>query len=250
MRQSQCFPRDGSQTRPSPRGGDPHGSRRQRCGASRGGTRASETRGRQWWSIQTGSFLVCGPAAQVTREEAEVPRDRWDGLPSLRESPQAERRDRGLQGDAASLPGTSPSGCRCTWVAEGPERDSSAWPASLSPSKANVLCSPCHSAPRLKARWSLHSGSLVPVQDKDASRQERGEPAGLTQPGGPGRQAGTRPVGHGPLLPPPAPSALCPLTPTSQETNPARGQPRGWPGKRWVLGQVREDTRGVLDSQI
>lgn len=95
----------------------------------------------------------------------------------------------------------------------GPERDSSAWLASLSPSKANVLCSPCHSAPRLKAKWSLHSGSLVPVQDKDASREERGEPTGLTQPGGPGRQASTWPVGHGPLLPPPAPSALCPLTP-------------------------------------
>ena len=36
---------------------------------------------------------------------------------------------------------------------------------------------------------------------------------GVTQPGGPGRQASTWPVGHGPLLPPPAPSALGPLTP-------------------------------------
>ena len=58
MRQSQCVPRDGGQTCPSPRGGGPHGSRRQRCGSSRGGTRASETQGRQRWSLQTGRFLV------------------------------------------------------------------------------------------------------------------------------------------------------------------------------------------------
>ena len=63
MRQSQCVPRDGGHTCPSPRGGDPHGSRRQRCGSSRGGTRASETRGRQRWSTSEGQVSGLGTAS-------------------------------------------------------------------------------------------------------------------------------------------------------------------------------------------
>ena len=57
---NQCVPRDGGQTCPSPRGGDPHGSRRQRCGTSRGGTRVAETRGRQWWSPSDGQVSGLG----------------------------------------------------------------------------------------------------------------------------------------------------------------------------------------------
>ena len=61
---NQCVPRDGGQTRPSPRGGDPHGSRRQRCRASRGGARASETQGWQWWS-RAGLDSPAGGVVQV-----------------------------------------------------------------------------------------------------------------------------------------------------------------------------------------
>ena len=49
--------------RPDPsqsKGGGPHGSRRQRCGASRGGTQASETRWRQCWSPSDGQISGLG----------------------------------------------------------------------------------------------------------------------------------------------------------------------------------------------
>ena len=57
---NQCVPRDGGHTCPSPRGGDPHRSRRQRCGSSQGGTRASETPGRQRWSPSDGQVSGLG----------------------------------------------------------------------------------------------------------------------------------------------------------------------------------------------
>ena len=63
----------------------PHGSRHQRCVASRGGTRASETQGGSPGRLQMGKFLLREPAAQVTGEEAQVPRDKCEGLPSPEE---------------------------------------------------------------------------------------------------------------------------------------------------------------------
>ena len=72
---NQCVPRDGGQTFPSPRGGDPHGSRRQRCGTSRGGTRVAETRGRQRWSPSDGqvSGLGTGSLSVHVRKQRPQP---------------------------------------------------------------------------------------------------------------------------------------------------------------------------------
>ena len=95
---NQCVPWDGGQTRPSPRGGSPHGSRRQRCGASRGGTRASETQGTQRWSPSDGQVSGLGtgsPGGNVRKQRPQqIPSEKCDRHPSLRQQSAAPNHGR------------------------------------------------------------------------------------------------------------------------------------------------------------
>ena len=107
MRQSQCVPRDGGQTCPSPRGGDPHGSRHQRCGSSRGGTRASETPRRQRWSPSDGQVSGLGNGSP------------GDNVRKLRPQPIPSEKSLSCRGPAGPVlgeppePGVGPSPAPC-----------------------------------------------------------------------------------------------------------------------------------------
>ena len=158
----------------------------------------------------------------------------------------------GTPGDAASLPGTSPSGCRCTQVGREDMNATAVRGRPLFPNPRPTSPAALATPPLV----SKQSGLFVqvpwcPFRTTMPPGKKEERQAGLTQPGGPGRQARPRPVGHGLSCPHRHRLPSVHPTPTSQEEmNPTRGQPRGRPGKSWVEGQVREDRKAVHDSQI
>ena len=251
MHQSQCVPRDGGQTRPRPRGSDPHGSRRQRCGTSRGGTRARETQGRQRWSPSDGQVSGLG-----TSHPGDKVRKHRSPETSVTDSRLRKRESSGRE-EGPGTPGgrCQPAGNQPLWLQVHPGGRGDL-------NRTAVRGRPSFPHPRPTSSAALATPSLVSKQSglfTQVPCARSGQGCLLVRK----RRTGRAHPARGPWQtsqhlacgprPSPAPTGtVCPLSadPTSQETNPDRGPPRGQPGKSWVEGQVREDTRGVLDSQI